>query len=61
MNPEMIRTIIQTYRKGIDMVQNGATPTEVKNWVLEEIPFWMMMCDQHRCKYLKTPINDSYV
>jgi putative protease len=61
MNPEMIRTIIQTYRSGIDMVQDGATPAEVKDWVLEEIPFWMMMCDQHRCKYLKTPINDSYV
>ena len=61
MNPEMIRTIIQTYRSGIDMVQDGATPAEVKAWVLEEIPFWLMMCDQHRCKYLKTPINDSYV
>ena len=61
MNPEMIRTIIQTYRNGIDMVQDGATPAEVKAWVLEEIPFWLMMCDQHRCKYLKTPINDSYV
>ncbi|MCL7412983.1 MAG: U32 family peptidase [ANME-2 cluster archaeon] len=61
MNPEMIRIIVQTYRSGIDMVQDGATPAGIKTWVLEEIPFWMMMCDQHRCKYLKTPINDSYV
>ncbi|MBW6519098.1 MAG: U32 family peptidase [ANME-2 cluster archaeon] len=61
MNPEMIRTIIKTYRSGIDMVRDGATPSRVKDWVLEEIPFWMMMCDQDRCKYLKTPINDSYV
>ncbi|MBC2706805.1 MAG: hypothetical protein HF977_03610 [ANME-2 cluster archaeon] len=61
MNPEMIRTIIQTYRSAIDMVLDGAVPGEIKAWVLEEIPFWMMLCDQDRCKYLKTPINDSYI
>lgn len=61
MNPEMIRTIIQTYRHAMDMTTGGAKPSEIKAWVLEEIPFWMMLCDQHRCKYLKTPINDSYV
>ena len=61
MNPEMIRTIIRTYRSAIDMVRDGAVPGEIKAWVLEEIPFWMMLCDQDRCKYLKTPINDSYI
>ena len=61
MNPEMIRTIIQTYRSAIDMVIGGAVPGEIKAWVLEEIPFWMMLCDQNRCKYLKTHINDSYI
>jgi putative protease len=61
MNPEMIRTIIRTYRQAMDMVKEGALPGEIKSWVLEEIPFWMMLCDQQRCKYLPTPINNSYI
>jgi len=61
MNPEMIRTIIRTYRQAMDMVKEGALPDEIKSWVLEEIPFWMMLCDQQRCKYLPTPINNSYI
>lgn len=61
MNPQMIRMIIQTYRRAIDMMYEGLGSGEIKTWVLEEIPIWMMMCDQQRCKYLKTPINDSFV
>lgn len=61
MNPEMIRTIIQTYRMAIDMTVEGAAAADIKAWVLEEIPVWMMLCDQHRCKYLYTPINKSFV
>jgi putative protease len=61
MNPEVIRTIIKTYRQAVDMVGEGARPEDIKSWVLDEIPFWMMLCDQHRCKYLKTPITDSYI
>lgn len=61
MNPEMIRTIIRTYRQAMNMVKEGALPGEIKSWVLEEIPFWMMLCDQQRCKYLPTPINNSYI
>lgn len=61
MNPEMIRTIIQTYRIGIEMTNKGASPEEIKAWVLEEFPVWMMLCDQDRCKYLKTAINRSFV
>jgi putative protease len=61
MNPEMIRTIIHIYRTAIDMVVEGVQPSSIKAWVLEEIPFWMMLCEMQRCKYLKTPINNSYV
>lgn len=61
MNPEMIRTIIQIYRTGIDMAMNGASPAGIKAWVLEEIPLWMILCEQGRCKYLRTPINTSFI
>lgn len=61
MNPEMIRTIIQIYRTGIDMAMNGTSPAGIKAWVLEEIPLWMILCEQGRCKYLRTPINTSFI
>lgn len=61
MNPEMIKTIIGLYRNAIDMSEKGTNAGEIKSHVLDEIPFWEMMCEQQRCKYMKTPIADSYI
>jgi putative protease len=61
MNPEMIREIVQIYRRCIDLALGGGDPGAIREYVLAEEPFWQMLCEQKRCKYLETPITDSYV
>ena len=61
MNPEMIREIVQIYRSCIDLARGGHDPGTIREYVLAEEPFWQMLCEQKRCKYLETPIIDSYV
>lgn len=61
MNPLMIKNIIEVYRGAIDMAENGASGNDIKAYAIEKIPFWQMLCEQKRCKYLKTPVTDSYV
>jgi collagenase-like PrtC family protease len=61
MNPEMIREIVQIYRKCIDLALGGGDEDAIREYVLTEEPFWQMLCEQRRCKYLETPIIDSYV
>jgi len=61
MNPEMIREIVQIYRRCIDLALGGRDPDAIREYVLAEEPFWQILCEQKRCKYLETPIIESYV
>jgi len=61
MNPEMIREIVRIYRACIDLALAGSDAGEIKNYALAEEPIWQLLCEQKRCKYLKTNISDSYV
>ena len=61
MDPEMIREIVQIYRKCIDLAISGSDADEIRDYALAEEPIWQLLCEQQRCKYLKTNISDSYV
>jgi len=61
MNPEMIWEIVRIYRACIDLALAGSDAGEIKNYALAEEPIWQLLCEQKRCKYLKTNISDSYV
>ncbi|HIH43586.1 MAG TPA: U32 family peptidase [Candidatus Methanoperedenaceae archaeon] len=61
MNPMMIRQVVSIYRESIDLARSGAGPAELRANVLEKIPFWQMLCEQRRCKYMSSPILDSYI
>ena len=61
MNPEMIREIVCIYRACIDLALDGSGAGEIKDYALAEEPIWQLLCEQKRCKYLKTNISDSYV
>jgi putative protease len=61
MNPEMIREIVQIYRACIDLALDGSDAGEIKDYALTEEPIWQLLCEQKRCKYLRTNISDSYV
>ncbi|MCK4652384.1 MAG: U32 family peptidase, partial [Methanosarcinales archaeon] len=61
MNPEMIREIVRIYRACIDLALDGSGAGEIKDYALTEEPIWQLLCEQKRCKYLKTNISDSYV
>jgi len=61
MNPAMIREIVQIYRKCIDLALSGSDAGEIRDYALAEEPIWQLLCEQKRCKYLKTNISDSYV
>lgn len=61
MDPEMIRQIVQMYRGCIDLALAGHDPDAIRDYALAEEPFWQLLCEQKRCKYLKTHITDSFV
>ena len=61
MNPEMIQAIVQIYRKCIDLALAGSNSSAIRDYALEKEPFWQLLCEQKRCKYLKTCIADSFV
>ncbi|RLG19704.1 hypothetical protein DRN77_08515 [Methanosarcinales archaeon] len=61
MNPEMIRSIVQIYRGCIDLALAGYDSGAIRDYALAEEPFWQLLCEQRRCKYLKTYVTDSYV
>jgi len=61
MNPEMMREIVRIYRACIDLALDGSGAGEIRDYALAEEPIWQLLCEQKRCKYLKTNISDSYV
>ncbi len=61
MNPEMIGSIVRIYRMCIDLALDGGDSGAIKDYALAKEPFWQLLCVQKRCKYLKTPIADSFV
>lgn len=61
MRKEYIASLTRSYRKAIDMFENGESVETVKAKVLAISPFWKNTCLHDRCKYADSKITNAFV